>query len=68
MTNYEALDRRTDDANVGGADGVAGPETDGDEGDGSRRPRKKSRGGGVGRFLRDVLIILVAAILISFLI
>jgi signal peptidase I len=60
MTNYEAVDRRTDEPVVSepaGADGAA-----------PKRPRKQSRGGGVGRFLRDVAIILVAAIVISFLI
>ncbi len=60
MTNYEALDQRNDDPVV--------PATGDENGDGQLRPRKKSKGGGVGRFLRDVLIILVAAIVISFLI
>jgi signal peptidase I len=60
MTNYEALDRRTEEpvAQQTPADDTAAP----------MRPRRKSRGGGVGRFLRDVAIILVAAIIISFLI
>lgn len=40
-----------------------------DDADHDRRPRRaKSKGNGVVRFLRDVLIILVAAIVISFLI
>jgi len=60
MTNYEALDQRNDEPGV--------PAPDADESDNSLRPRKKSTGGGIGRFLRDVLIILVAAIVISFLI
>jgi signal peptidase I len=58
MTNYEALDERKDDPVVP-ANGDA---------EGQLRPRKKAKGGGIGRFLRDVLIILVAAIVISFLI
>jgi len=59
MTNYEALEPRTQPPVA------AEPAPDGG---GALRPRKKSRGGGVARFLRDVLIILVAAIVISFLI
>ncbi len=60
MTNYEALDRRPDEPVV--------PESSAGDADAPKRPRTTSRGGGVGRFLRDVVIILVAAILISFLI
>jgi len=60
MTNYEAVDRRTDEPVV--------PVTAGDDADAPKRPRKKTRGGGIWRFLRDVAIILVAAIVISFLI
>ena len=61
MTNYEALDERNDDPVV--------PATGDENGDGQLRPRKpKPKRNGVVRFLRDVLIILVAAIVISFLI
>jgi len=60
MTNYEALDRRSDEPPVS--------QTTGDDSDAPKRPRKNSRAGGVARFLRDVAIILVAAIVISFLI
>ena len=60
MTNYEALDRRSDEPPVS--------QTTGDDGDAPKRPRTRSRAGGVARFLRDVAIILVAAIVISFLI
>ncbi len=60
MTNYEALDSRTEEPVV--------PATSAEDRDAPKRPRRKSRGGGIGRFLRDVAIILVAAIIISFLI
>jgi len=59
MTNNEALDQR-------GHDPV--PATGSDDGDAPKRPRKAAKSGGIGRFVRDVLIILVAAIVISFLI
>jgi signal peptidase I len=69
MTDYEALDRRTDSRrDVQRSNDSDARATDDAEGDGRRRSRKKSKSGGVGRFLRDVLIILVAAIVISFLI
>ena len=60
MTNYEALDQRNDDPVAPRAAKTA-------TGSSARASRSPSSSG-VVRFLRDVLIILVAAIVISFLI
>jgi signal peptidase I len=59
MTDFPAAVPATEPAPAGGPGGT----------DADKRPRRETtKRGGVGRFLRDVLIILVAAVVISFLI